>query len=364
MIKLFTVNGFRNFNKDYTIDLSNPRSYSFNKDCINNSIVEKSIIYGRNSRGKSNFGLAMFDITNHLVDKNVGPTLYDNYINDCSVDANFKYIFEFDGVDLEYSYTKKTRKKLLAEKLVINNELIFDCNYSNEELIDTGLKMKFPNLQYIFNDDISLLKYLLNNSIINEEDILYKFHTFIKNMLWFRTLDENRYVGCKTSVDDYFNFLNNKEYLIEFTKLLHSVGIEEELVMKEDNEGNDRLYFKKEKYLLFHSVASSGTKSLYNFFYWLKTSNSTFIFIDEFDAFYNFELSQKVVETILKKKNTQVILTTHNTNLLTNKIMRPDCYFIITKDKIVSLVDATQRELREGHNLEKLYISGEFNEQN
>ena len=62
-----------------------------------------------------------------------------------------------------------------------------------------------------------------------------------------------------------------------------------------------------------------------------------------------------------KMTNTQVILTSHNTNLLTNRIMRPDCYFILTKDKLISLANATDRELREGNNLEKLYMSGEFN---
>ena len=68
-----------------------------------------------------------------------------------------------------------------------------------------------------------------------------------------------------------------------------------------------------------------------------------------------------IVQVLEKMKNTQVILTSHNTNLLTNRIMRPDCYFILTKDKLTSLANVTSRELREGHNLEKLYMSGEFN---
>lgn len=54
------------------------------------------------------------------------------------------------------------------------------------------------------------------------------------------------------------------------------------------------------------------------------------------------------------------ILTVSYTALMANRFMRPDCYFILTRDRLVSLADATQRELRQGHNLEKLYMSGEF----
>ena len=63
------------------------------------------------------------------------------------------------------------------------------------------------------------------------------------------------------------------------------------------------------------------------------------------------------------QQDVQMLLTSHNTNLLSNKVMRPDCYFILTKNRITSFANATKRELREGHNLEKLFISGEFDEQ-
>ena len=86
------------------------------------------------------------------------------------------------------------------------------------------------------------------------------------------------------------------------------------------------------------------------------------MYIDEFDAFYHYEMSENMIQYLkVKYPNSQVILTTHNTNLMTNSIMRPDCLFILsTYGTLTPLCDATERELREGHNLEKLYISGEF----
>ena len=84
------------------------------------------------------------------------------------------------------------------------------------------------------------------------------------------------------------------------------------------------------------------------------------MFIDEFDAFYHHELSRLIVEE-LKKLDIQFILTTHNTSIMTNVLLRPDCYFVMNKNEIKSLSKSTDKELREAHNLEKMYKAGSFN---
>ena len=97
------------------------------------------------------------------------------------------------------------------------------------------------------------------------------------------------------------------------------------------------------------------------FYYWYKQkAKITFLFIDEFDVFYHFELAEKIVSLLRDDMQMQTVLTSHNTALMNNRLMRPDCYFILTDERLVSLSEATQRELRQGHNLEKLYMSGEF----
>ena len=84
------------------------------------------------------------------------------------------------------------------------------------------------------------------------------------------------------------------------------------------------------------------------------------MFIDEFDAFYHHDLSAMVVER-LKETGVQFILTTHNTSIISNDLLRPDCYFLMNKKKIQSLSKSTEKELREAHNIEKMYKAGAFN---
>ena len=106
MLKCFSVKGFKNFSKKITLDFSNIRDYRFNSQCLTNGLISKSIVYGKNSVGKTNLGLAIFDIVSHLTNKNVTPNLYDYYLcsDGLSDYAEFYYVFQFGNDIIEYSY--------------------------------------------------------------------------------------------------------------------------------------------------------------------------------------------------------------------------------------------------------------------
>ena len=364
MLKLFEVSGFKNFKDTFSLNFSDVRDYQFNTECIAHHLVNKGIIYGRNSVGKSNFGLAMFDIVSHLSSKNVTPNLYDYYLNVSSLNdyAEFHYVFQFDNNLVDYLYKKNEKRNLIYEKLSLDGQLLYEYDYLKNRGDTSGIEQLAPTLNWAFQDTDCILKYVINNTVLDDAHPLRKMMRFVNSMLWFRSLGEERYIGFKSKSDDYYDFVMDDAVLHELEEFLHASGIEEDLIVKTDVDGTKRLYFDTDMPLPFFKVASNGTKALYTFFYWYKTAkDASFLFIDEFDAFYHFELSESIVSLLEKMPNTQVLLTSHNTNLLTNKIMRPDCYFILTRDKLTSLANATQRELREGHNLEKLYMSGEFN---
>ena len=42
--------------------------------------------------------------------------------------------------------------------------------------------------------------------------------------------------------------------------------------------------------------------------------------------------------------------------------MRPDCYALLKNNKITSFADSTKKIIRQGHNLEKMMLGGEFEE--
>ena len=132
------------------------------------------------------------------------------------------------------------------------------------------------------------------------------------------------------------------------------MGIECKLVLKKLPDGQRELYFSHEQLVPFYENASSGTLALAELYRRLVPK--------VFDAFYHYEMAENVIRFFKQKyPKCQMIMTSHNTNLMTNRIMRPDCLFILSrKGTLTALCNATQRELREGHNLEKMYISGEF----
>ena len=365
MLKLFEVVGFKNFKDTISLDFSDVRDYKFNSNCIFNNLLSKVIVYGKNSIGKSNLGLAIFDIVSHLSSKNVTPGLYDYYLNVDSLNdfAEFHYVFKFVNQEIDYRYRKDEKQSLIYERVSINAQMLFEYDYVKNKGNTDGLKDIAPTLNWAFQDTDSILKYVINNTVLSDDHPLRQMMRFVSTMLWFRSLDENRYIGYKSKSNDYYDFILDPATLKEFESFLHKSGVDEGLIIKKDADGNERLYINTDTPLPFFKVASSGTKALYTFFYWYKTASEvSLMFVDEFDAFYHYELAESIVTMLEKMSNLQVILTSHNTNLLSNRIMRPDCYFILTKNKLTSLTNATDRELREGHNLEKLYMSGEFNE--
>ena len=367
MLKKFEVQNFKGFKEKLVFDLA-ARDYVFNKTLIQNNIVNKAIVYGKNGVGKSCLGIALFDIVSHLTDKERMPSKYlVNYLNLESNKkvATFKYYFQFVEDEIIYEYDKVDQNNLVQEKLTVNGKLVLFYNYFNQEnnYIDKELIGELN--VYLLDNKLSIIKYIYRNTPSNTAPILRKMVEFCENMLWYRSLsDGNAYSGFTNGAGILTERLYESGKINEFQKFLEDNGLYYKLNFINANGMHELVVeYPNRKPTPFTSIASTGTMALFLFFTWRISFNKiSLLFIDEFDAFFHFESAKNIVLLLNKAINFQTILTSHNTYLMQNQLTRPDCCFIMTENKISSLFNATDKELREAHNLEKMYINGAFNE--
>jgi len=368
MLTKFSVSNFKGFNKEFVLDLQDTNAYEFNKQSIKNGAVNNALIYGHNGVGKSNLGLAIFDIIGHLTDKETNESHYSYYLNaiNNSETADFCYEFLFDSYKVEYKYEKKDHQTIICESFSINGKELAFIDRRISDTANFSFKGAESLKKNLTNKNLSLLKYIKNNSELdkNEENNCFlRFFNFIEGMLFFRSLQENMYIGLETGSKEIAIDIIEKGNVEDLEIFLNTAGIECKLKVVKESEKDILAFDFNGKTISFDRIASSGTRALILFYYWLQRfekNNVSFLFIDEFDAFYHHELSALIVKQLIKT-NIQFILTTHNTSIITNDLLRPDCYFLMTKESIKSLAKSTSKELREAHNIEKMYKAGSFN---
>ena len=280
--------------------------------------------------------------------------------------ATFRYYFIFDNDEVVYEYCKTGPDSLVREKLIINNKKIIDYDFFDKSLqfVDKDVLGKL-NIE-LEDNKLSLIKYIYRNTPTNTIPALTKMVQFCERMLWYRSLSEgNTYAGFTNGAAVLVETLYKYDAINGFEEFLRKNGICYNLQFVErDGEHELMVVFPSQKMAPFNTIASTGTKALFLFYIWRISSfdSVSLLFIDEFDAFLHYESAESIVTFLNQATGFQTILTSHNTYLMQNKLTRPDCCFIMTNDRISSLYNATEKEIREAHNLEKMYINGAFYE--
>ena len=290
----------------------------------------------------------------------------DYYINFVYAGNNnevvkFEYTFKFDNDIIDYLYAKNASGVLVEESLFVNRMNVFERK-DNLFRID---KQQFPMDESIEKNfesnanNVSVVNFLLTSYPLNSEHYLIKLNRFVNSMLWFRNLDVREFIGLETSLTMLDEFIITNNLLEDFADFLQEVSGQTFCFVVHSLTDKQILCRIDKREVPFRLVASTGTQSLQLLYFWLKRMDeASFVFI-EFDAFYHFRLAFEVCKQLFAL-DCQIFTSSHNTYLMTNELLRPDCNFILNNNKIKCLADCTDKELRFGHNIEKIYRAGVF----
>jgi AAA15 family ATPase/GTPase len=399
MLRRFEVRNFKNFAGRFVFDLASTKNYEFNPECVQNGIAANSIIYGPNACGKTNLGYAVFDIKTHLTDEKIGDYYGANYLNASRGrdHAEFVYSFRFGNDEVEYTYRKESVRKLLSEVLKINGKTVVELDRTKGSVAEFNLegtetlKSDLGSGPMDSERVLSAVRYVANSTVLtdtSENRVFREFTVFVDNMQHFTTETAR---DVKAPASDSTRIITLLAGGLErFEQFLGQAGVACKLTTVEVS-GEKRIAFDfGTTQLDFLANASTGTLSLTAQYiqlvnlhlldqhaqkiqqYGTKQSSENvegnimflprvkpFLFVDEFDAFYHHAAARHMVE-MLKKLHCQSVLTTHNTSIMSNDLLRPDCYFIMSATDIKPAYAFTDKELRKAHNIEKMYRAGVF----
>ena len=346
MIKKFSVSNFKGFEEKVTLDFT-AGSYEFNKELVKDKMVNKALLVGKS--GKTNLGMAIFDIQKQLCSGWNGPKKFStNFVNLNNIDkpVEFDYVFQFGKDEVEYKYTKKDADNVLSEEIAFNGKVVGKQNYVLNTLWINELvfgKVKFKIKR-------GVLAYRLFLSTSNE--LIIKMYEFISEMYWYSGKLEN-----ENLYRDILSYICRAEETKKLQEFLYDFGVNYELVSEDKKvciAYNDTVED-------FANVASDEELILISLYYLSRThfDEMKVLVFDNLGSYFDYKTSEKVVKW-LNKQDFQTLMITNNTGLITNNLTRPDCCYVLSNGYVRSLDKTTDKELRRAHNLEKMYKAGEF----
>lgn len=389
-------------------------------------VLKAAVIYGENASGKSNFIRALefakrFITRGVRPNKLIGSTIFkldESYQTKPSV---FHFEILAQGTIYRYEFSL-SQDQVLHEKLSYLNKNTYKLIF--ERFSDEGTSYKFGSfLQSLSKEEQMLYKFNIEgtrkNQLFLTESMERNFPKFEPVYNWF---DKSLKIFTPQSINHGVEFqLQDDQKFTEFLQTLledfdpsvvglktafvdpeTNLGIPQKLFLeiKDDLEdrqavfinnpitGNRMVLFRDEgevklvKILTQHKCyegedlvtfdleeESDGTRRLIELaplFYELMSSNSdTVACIDELDRSLHPGITKKLFYNFLKNKNqakSQLIVSTHDTNLLDTKLLRRDVIWFIHKIDGASKLTSLHKEFNPRHDkdIRREYLEGKY----
>ncbi len=395
MLIEFSVGNFRSIKDVQTISFvaTDIESSEANKSVDENNIVDtgdlkllKTVgIYGANASGKSNV-IKAFSYFIEAIKREPSSTsqlqdLFQPFLFQEKPEESecfFQVIFMLDMKTYRYGFTVKKDKigdeiKFEdIEQVMIFNEWLFNFEDDSYIFKRNGLKIEnelrnIPDLSHQHNLFLQHSSAFLKDSLINEIITYFKGSytkgfsaTSILRMVsvYFAKYKKNELLNLLSLFNINYDDIKIKEYK------------EDQLSVPRKNVTFYRNTLDKNIALNLETNESDGTKKLFDLAgYIIGTLDygkySSVVLIDEIDSNFHPSLLIKLVGLFnnpeINKSNSQLLFTTHDTNLLSPKIMRRDQFYFTEKKldestKVYALSDL--KGIKNDADFAKQYLAG------
>ena len=321
-------------------------------------------LFGPNASGKSNIIKAIrfcWSLILHSIDSNVGtvfdfaPFKFNGYDNQPS---SFLINFVIDGIEYEYSFTL-TRTAILDEALYYypkgRRARVFTRHGIQPPKYTFGEGLITRPLDVVTNTSDKNL-FLTRASSMNREIAQRVYRYFLDDLLpGIQTSD------VQTNTDNF----NAYQPLI-----LRALSIcDTDIVDIKINKANGHFvtYHKENPSLPFDLLTeeSDGTIKLFRILLNLLdvVKHGKTLLLDEFDSSLHIRLADFIIDLVHASKASQLLFTSHSTNLIDIHRFRKDQIAFVNKrsnasTEVYSLFD--YKDFRDNMDAEKAYIQGRF----
>jgi AAA15 family ATPase/GTPase len=411
MLVQFTINNFRSFHEPSTLSMLATKRRSKNKSLdegavfsttgqtpmMNSlSLLKTAAIYGANGSGKSNLISGIQFVKRFVIESSkesqigepIGVTPFKLLTNNDEEACSFEITFVQNKVMYQYSFSVDT-KSVISETLLKrgprNKRDVLLFSRKNEQITVTKDFPEGDLLEKKTRNNSLFLSVCANFSGAISSDILD----------WFRSVRVIRGQNDNGYKSFTFRLLKDETWNKNIIDLISKfdLGIERLQIKSEDiSSGNSEDVainklprfaapeiasyhnrFDKDGKLVdqialdFISQESQGTQKLVALAGPLldTLANSYILIIDEFDSRLHPLMSRKILELFNSSnnvRNAQLIVATHDSNLLDRELLRRDQIWFVEKDFVGGshLHSLVEYKIRNDASFETDYIAGKY----
>ncbi len=332
-----------------------------------NGILKGALFIGPNASGKSNALKGIAFIIKMIKGEGTSIAGYRCLFSKNPI-STVEYEFKFDDKKVVYEIEYNIRLNSIFENIKINDVTVLNRKGNIGEL---RIGQTVTVDEQVDSETLFLRTASFNTGRFPQEPTLRKLMEFLQNSYVIdgyhlgapsgKTI--NRYAE-EFGVDKINQYLESFGYDFSVEYGTESEGAGLKVVIGENKKA---VFFKRKSFPIPNIIIneSQGNQVFADLLPNLISviENQGMLIIDEFGSSLHNKLSEKIIRFFMESaKNSQIFITSHHTNLISNSVFRPDQVDLISfKDNKGSEVERiSQYKPREAQNLEKMYLGGMF----